>query len=113
MDINDRYMKLVDSVSSSRAEFSKRTGISSVILSHIGSGRNKVSLTAVISLLENYDDINPEYLLLGKGKPFKEGDKVLKDEILTKVEGLDALVQQQNGQLKAALRSLRDHIEQV
>ena len=51
----------------SRAEFAQALGISNAVLSHISSGRNKPSLDLVLSLLDKFKDINPEWLLLGNG----------------------------------------------
>ncbi|MFY0643234.1 MAG: hypothetical protein JXR19_02090 [Bacteroidia bacterium] len=72
MSVDKRFLSYIDKVASSKAEFSKRTGISAVILSHINSGRNKVSLKAVSQLLKAYPQISADYLLMGSGKPFKE-----------------------------------------
>ncbi|MBR9859607.1 helix-turn-helix transcriptional regulator [bacterium] len=73
-DINLRVQKIIDQVASSKAEFSQKTGISAVVLSHISSGRNKVSLAAVQQILKAYPDISPDYLVMGKGPIFLEKD---------------------------------------
>lgn len=72
MTINERVQLLIDKVSGSKASFSSTTGISTVIISHISSGRNKVSLNAVEQILEAYPNVNAEWLILGKGGMFKE-----------------------------------------
>lgn len=108
--INERYMKLVDAVSSSRSEFSKRTGISAVILSHINSGRNKVSLKAVIQLLETYPEINAEYLLLGKGNAFKTGNNKLVEKVREEINALNTLVNHQNSEIQRSIKSIKDHL---
>jgi len=40
-------------------------------LSHLLAGRNKPSYDFITRLLELYPDLNCDWLLLGKGKPFK------------------------------------------
>ena len=72
MTINDRVQLLIDKVAASKAAFSTSTGISTVILSHIISGRNKVSLSAVEQILLAYPTLNAEWLILGKGAMYKE-----------------------------------------
>ena len=70
--INQRVEMLIKKVANTKASFAQSTGISSVILSHISSGRNKVSLTAVEQILKAYPKVNAEWLILGKGLMFKD-----------------------------------------
>jgi len=69
--INKRVVLLIEKLASSKSEFAKTTGISSVILSHISSGRNKVSLSAIVQILQAYKSLNPEWLVLGIGEMYK------------------------------------------
>jgi hypothetical protein len=73
MSINKRVETLIEKTSNSKSDFSKATGISTVILSHISSGRNKVSLTAVEQILKAFPSINAEWILMGKGQMYKDG----------------------------------------
>lgn len=70
--INKRVVKLIELLVSSKKEFSDRTGISPVILSHINSGRNKVSLGTVQSILNAFPQISSEWLVMGQGEVFKD-----------------------------------------
>jgi len=85
MDINKRVELLINNLAQNKAGFSAATGISTVILSHISSGRNKVSLSAVEQILSAYPEVNPEWLIMGKGNIYKEAkdtkelDKIKKD----------------------------------
>ena len=72
MSINKRVEQLIDKVADTKSAFSATTGISTVILSHISSGRNKVSLSAVEQILIAYPTVSAEWLILGKGKMYKE-----------------------------------------
>jgi len=83
MSINNRVEQLIKKTTTSKSAFSKMTGISTVILSHISSGRNKVSLTAVEQILIAYPKVNADWLLLGKGPMFKDG---LETETTDKLE---------------------------
>ena len=67
MSINKRVEQLVEKTSTSKSAFSIATGISTVILSHISSGRNKVSLTAVEQMLKAFPSVSSDWLVLGKG----------------------------------------------
>ena len=73
MSINNRVGHLIAKTTNSKASFSQATGISAVILSHISSGRNKVSLTAVEQIIKAFPKVNAEWLILGKGQMFKDG----------------------------------------
>jgi hypothetical protein len=72
MSINKRVEQLVEKTSRSKSAFSIATGISTVILSHISSGRNKVSLTAVEQILKAFPSVSSDWLVLGKGSMFKD-----------------------------------------
>jgi transcriptional regulator with XRE-family HTH domain len=43
-------------------------------ISHILSGRNQPSYDFMIKLLERFPDINTDWLMLGKGRMFRESD---------------------------------------
>lgn len=83
MSINQRVETLIKKTTLSKTAFSKATGISTVILSHISSGRNKVSLSAVEQILIAYPKINAEWLLLGKGPLFKDSLETDTTELLS------------------------------
>lgn len=89
MSINNRLEQLIIKTATTRSNFSKATGISTVILSHIGSGRNKVSLAAVEQILTAYPEVNSEWLIMGKGQMFKQGPN---EEYISELEAkLDAV----------------------
>lgn len=53
------------------AKLADTMGVQRGGLSHLLSGRNKPSFDFITRLLELYPDLNFDWLLLGKGKPFK------------------------------------------
>ncbi|MBN2667780.1 MAG: helix-turn-helix transcriptional regulator [Bacteroidales bacterium] len=54
------------------AHFAQKIGIGASSLHHIINGRNNPSLDVIQKILNSFPEINAEWLILGKGKPFKE-----------------------------------------
>lgn len=109
MNINNRVEQLIKKTSISKSAFSKTTGISTVILSHISSGRNKVSLTAVEQILNAYPKINAEWLLLGKGQMFKDGlETEMTDLLEHQIEQLAEELERFQKSAKSKLSKLSD-----
>ncbi len=114
MSINSRVESLIKKVASTKASFSQATGISSVILSHISSGRNKVSLTAVEQILKAYPSVNAEWLILGKGSMFKDAlNPDLINELQSTIKDLESELDQSvksfKGKIDALSEQLREH----
>jgi hypothetical protein len=63
-----QFLELEDLTPSKLADILQiqRSGIS-----HLLSGRNKPSFDFIQGILKNFPQINPEWLILGKGKPYK------------------------------------------
>ncbi len=60
-------------------------------ISHILSGRNKPSLDFMMKILSTYPEINPDWLLFGKGEMFLSSKKKkTKDEIIPEVGKTDS-----------------------
>ena len=51
----------------SAASFAEKMGVGRSSISHIMSGRNNPSLEFVLHLLENFEEVNFEWLMYGKG----------------------------------------------
>lgn len=99
MSINKRVEQLVEKTSRSKSAFSIATGISTVILSHISSGRNKVSLTAVEQILKAFPSVSSDWLVLGKGSMFKDA---LEDDIASELQdNLGAIEQETQRYIKS------------
>lgn len=57
----------------SASAFAEKMGVGRSSISHIISGRNKPSLEFVLHILENFDEVTFDWLMLGKGDfPKKE-----------------------------------------
>jgi len=113
-NINQRVVKLIEKTASSKSAFSKSTGISTVILSHISSGRNKVSLTAVEQILNAYPSVNAEWLLLGKGQIFKDGiDQDATAELILQLDKMDEELKRTHKSLNNQLSQIRNTLDEV
>lgn len=66
-----RIEQIMKEFSLSATEFSERVGISLSVLSHIMSGRNNPSLDVVGKILRSFEEIDSDWLILGKGKMFR------------------------------------------
>ncbi len=69
--IEQKILEIFTKSGLSRIEFAERLGISNAVLSHLASGRNKASLDLVISVLSQFPDINPEWLILNVGEMYR------------------------------------------
>ena len=55
-----------------QAQFASAIGIQRAAMSHIISGRNNPSLDVMTKILHRYPQINPDWLLLGKGEMLRD-----------------------------------------
>ena len=103
MDINKRVIKLQEYLGLSKSAFAEQISVSMPTITHIVSERNKVSLEVVQKILMRYENINAEWLVLGKGSMIKEstGDVEIMKNILNEI---------MNKRLES--KALDDYIEQ-
>ena len=69
--MKERIKKIMQHYNLTAVQFSTETGIQRSALSHVMSGRNKPSLDFVMKILQRYEQLNPKWLLTGKGKMFE------------------------------------------
>lgn len=74
--MNDRLRQFLTMEGISPARFAEIVGINRSGISHLLAGRNKPSFEFIQKMLASYPDLNPEWLILGKGKPYKDGRQV-------------------------------------
>ena len=111
MGINERVVSLISNTANSKKAFSELTGISTVILSHISSGRNKVSLAAVEQILLAFPNVNAEWLVLGKGKMFKDDLNNTKvQEVIAAIDYLQLQLIKQNKSIDSNINRLKELI---
>jgi hypothetical protein len=73
-----------------------------VILSHISSGRNKVSLTAVEQIIKAFPTINAEWILTGKGQMYRDG---LDNDIAEELESALILLEDEHKRYAKSMES--------
>ena len=70
--VNSRIQQFLNMEGVSPAQLSDQLGIQRSGLSHLLSGRNKPSYDFLTKLLSTYPMLQADWLLLGRGKPYKE-----------------------------------------
>ncbi|MBW6460169.1 MAG: helix-turn-helix domain-containing protein [Bacteroidales bacterium] len=70
--MKDRIRKLLEIKKESPSDFAQKLGVQRSSVSHIMSGRNNPGLDFLQKILTSYPDINPDWLLLGKGEIFRK-----------------------------------------
>ena len=63
--INERIAHLISEYGLSNADFAKKIGVPASSISHLLSKRNKPGLSFILSLLDQYKDIDANWLLTG------------------------------------------------
>jgi plasmid maintenance system antidote protein VapI len=65
--MKDRIIRLMETEGFPSSKFADEIGIQRAVISHITTGRNEPSKDVIIKILERFPDINPDWLLLGRG----------------------------------------------
>lgn len=102
-DINKRVMHLLDVYGYTKSQFALELGISLSILTHISSGRNKPGLDMIQRILTHFNDLNPDWLLIGTGDLKREKQKNI--DISAELEQLKLV--------SIELSSLQESVHQV
>lgn len=82
--MKDRIKQIMENEELTSARFADRLDINRAVISHILNGRNNPSLDVVTKILSEMKYINPEWLLNGTGKMYKDGmnkDKLSKNDL--------------------------------
>ncbi len=111
--LENRIMQVFAYSTLSRLEFASRLGISNAVLSHISSGRNKAGMDLVLGVLTHFPEIDPEWLLLGKGEMLKKENssrlQLWKDELFNQIEKMK--IAQQD--LSVKLQELESKVKEL
>ena len=70
--VNSRIQQFLNMEGVSPAQLADQLGVQRSGLSHLLSGRNKPSYDFLTKLLSAYPNLQADWLLLGRGKPYKE-----------------------------------------
>ena len=71
MSDTERVIEIIRAMGMNNIQFSQKTGISPASLSHITSGRSNPTLTILRNIVESFPELNPEWVLLGRGDMFQ------------------------------------------
>ena len=69
--MKDRIIHLLGILGLSPSQFAESLGVQRSSMSHIMSGRNRPSLDLVTRILEEYPDVDPDWLLFGKNDVYR------------------------------------------
>jgi len=70
--VSARISKLIEDTGLSNKDFAEKIQVNPAIISHILSGRNKPSLTVIQAILQEFTNVNSDYLLSGTGSLWKK-----------------------------------------
>ena len=70
--MNTRLEQFLAAENISQAEFADTIGVARASVSHIIAGRNKPSFDFITGMMQRYPKLNMEWLLVGKGKMYKD-----------------------------------------
>ena len=74
VNMKDRIVKIMERERMGQAQFASAIGIQRAAMSHIISGRNNPSLDVMLKILHRYPQLNPDWLLFGKGEMLRSSD---------------------------------------
>ncbi|HHT61117.1 MAG: helix-turn-helix transcriptional regulator [Paludibacteraceae bacterium] len=72
MTDSEKIVKLLERENLTAKQCADIIGITRSSMSHIINGRNNPSLDVMRKILENFPNINPEWLILGKGEMYRQ-----------------------------------------
>ncbi len=99
---NIRFKEWLDSQNRSASSIASNLGVSRAVLSHILSGRNKLSLSVVQSAARTYRDFDLVYVVLGE----RQRKRPNKESIATHYPAFDMKV-------NSTLTNSANHLNQV
>lgn len=79
--MRERIKEIMESENLTPSAFADKLNIGRAVLSHILTGRNNASIDVITRILESIDKISPDWLLLGRGSMYKDGDTTPKPTI--------------------------------
>ena len=69
--MEDRLLQLIKAEGINPTRLAERIGVQRSSISHILSGRNKPSYDFLLKILESFPNLNPDWLMRGKGLMYK------------------------------------------
>lgn len=73
--MNSRLLQFLNAENITQAQFADSIGVARASISHIISGRNKPSYEFISAMMRQYPQLNPEWLILGKGRMYNDSPR--------------------------------------
>ncbi|MCU0440825.1 MAG: helix-turn-helix transcriptional regulator [Bacteroidia bacterium] len=70
-DLNKRIIEVMVRKDHTKSSFAKALDVSLPLITHITTGRNKPGVDLIQKIISVFDDISPDWLLLGTGTMFR------------------------------------------
>jgi len=83
--MEDRLLKILKYYNLSATKFADLIGVQRSSVSHIISGRNRPSFDFIVRVMNKFEELNSEWLILGKGEMMKQKDTISGKEIEKKL----------------------------
>ena len=80
MNDTQRILEIIRVKNLNNIQFCSITGIAPASLSHITSNRSKPTLTILRNVINGFPDVNPEWILMGTGPMFRQGETTNNDD---------------------------------
>ncbi len=78
--MNTRLQKFLAAENITQSQFADTIGVARAGVSHVLAGRNKPGYDFMASTMQNFPNLNIEWLMFGKGKMYKEQKPTLFDQ---------------------------------
>lgn len=85
--MNIRISQFLNAENITQSQFADTIGVARASISHIISGRNKPSYDFISSVMKHYPRLNPQWLILGKGRMYIDQEQ--QQDLLFPVETAD------------------------
>ena len=79
--MNTRLQQFLGAENLSQSQFADEIGVARASVSHILAGRNKPGYEFLTGIMMRYPNLNMEWLLLGKGRMYKDTKPALQDPV--------------------------------
>lgn len=94
-ELNKRIIEVMVRTEHSKSTFAKTLDVSLPLITHITTGRNKPGLDIIQKLLTHFEDISPDWLLLGVGNMHREKAKAIDfSPLIQELDSLAAEIQE-------------------
>src|SRR5688572_25075732 len=71
-ELNKRVIELMARLDMSKPVFARELGVSVPLIIHIVTGRNKPGIDLIQKILGRFEEVSPDWLLMGKGQIYRE-----------------------------------------